>query len=157
MLHPRLLATVLVACLPFVVTGPVARGLAEDMADLSIAATASSHRKGAAWYLRWEVDVSNDGPSPAAGVVVEAVADEILRIRLGNLRIEAPSGAECSGPALSCRLGDLRAGDRRRVVVEAEIAGDDQQRSAGLEFRVAANTVDTAPCDNRYYSSTFLE
>lgn len=128
----------------------------EEAADLVISARSGNSPQPGAWRLTFEISITNHGPARAHEVLVEAVADERVRKRLRNVRIQGDAGLACRPDAMLCGTEALPAGAEARLRLTAEMDRAGGDRSAGFEFRVASSTVDRHPCDNRYYSTTFL-
>lgn len=123
--------------------------------NLAVTAVASKKSNEKSSIVTFTVTVTNDGPADAVGVLLETIADQDVLIQLSERHARAGKGIRCHSKIMVCEIGDLAAKDSVKIQFVTEVATR-LPTTIGLEFRVASETIDAMPFDNRYYSSTFL-
>jgi uncharacterized repeat protein (TIGR01451 family) len=124
-------------------------------ADLRIAKSDSSDPVVAGRNLIYTIDVTNDGPADARGVIVSDTLPS-------GVTYVADTGSCAQGPGpgmLTCYLGDLRSGATRTFTVTVRVAADLVYSSGGPVTMSNAVSVDSdqddpAPANNADSEST---
>ena len=123
--------------------------------NLAVDATVTGKSLKDGFVVTFTVRITNEGPENAEGVLLETIADAGILTILSERRIQATNDARCHVAILACEIGDLAADDVVTIRIVTKVTTSETV-TVGLEFRIASQTIDSVPFDNRYYSSAFV-
>lgn len=127
----------------------------DQRTNIAVEATITTETGKDASVVTFTVRVANEGPGFAKGVLLETIADSSVLAKLGERHLRSRKGTRCHNEILACEIGDLAADDVVTIQIIAKVTAS-EATTIGLEFRIASQSIDSIPFDNRYYSSVFV-